>query len=90
MLDVCGLVNRMVVRDLYRKMRSTDVEQAVFEAMKERIKTLEIAKKKCAKPSAEVEKKTQSLLLVMKRSATLCQSCQKQMTYFRLHTEPHC
>ncbi len=38
------------------KTRPDDVEQAVFEAMKERIKTLEIAKKKRAKPSAEVEK----------------------------------
>ncbi len=38
------------------KTRPGDVEQAVFEAMKERIKTLEIAKKKRAKPSAEVEK----------------------------------
>ena len=38
------------------KTRPDDVERAVFEAMKERIKTLEIAKKKRAKPSAEIEK----------------------------------
>lgn len=36
--------------------RPDDVEQAVFKAMNERIKTLEIAKKKREKPSAEVEK----------------------------------
>ncbi|MCM1059835.1 MAG: recombinase family protein [Eubacterium sp.] len=38
------------------KTHPDDVEQAVFKAMKERIQTIEIAKKKRSKPSAEVEK----------------------------------
>ena len=35
------------------KLRPDEVEQAVFEAMNERIKTLEIAKKKRSKPDTE-------------------------------------
>lgn len=38
------------------KIRPDDVEKAVFEAMKERIKALEITKKKNSKPNAEINK----------------------------------
>ena len=38
------------------KLRPDEVEQAVFEAMNERIKTLEIAKKKRSKPDTEANR----------------------------------